>query len=154
MLDAVLDCPRPGSCDNPRVVTTDDNLLAALGAFLARESDMRLGLVFGSVASGLAKKDSDLDVAVLAHRPLDAGRKSDLIEELARIAGRPVDLIDLANAGVHIARSVLLDGKVVFAADAEVYPDQITRMLLDSADFLPYRTRILKERREAWLARY
>lgn len=43
-----------------------------------------------------------------------------------------------------------LTGRVLFQRDAATCPAQISRVLIDSADFRPYRNRLLRERREAW----
>lgn len=95
--------------------------------------------------------DSDLDIAVLGDGPLSVDRRMELIEELGRLSGRAVDLVDLATAGIVAARTAVLGGQVLFSRDSSVYPSQITRVLIDSADFLPYRERLLKERRDAWI---
>lgn len=118
---------------------------------LASQRGIRLGIVFGSMARGEATSDSDLDVAVLAEKPLQTSQRMRLIRELSLVAGRPVDLVDLRTAGVPVARSALLQGKVVFSRDSVSYPEQLSRLLIDSADFLPYRNRLLKQRREAWI---
>lgn len=128
-----------------------DNDSNEVASYLARQRDLRLGILFGSLASGRANSDSDLDIAVLGDRPLSAGRRIELIEALARLTGRAVDLVDLKTAGIVVARSAVLEGKVLFSRDSVVYPEQISRVLIDSADFLPYRDRMLRERRESWI---
>lgn len=127
------------------------NALAPIASFLAEQNDIRLGIVFGSLGAGREKPHSDLDIAVLAERPLSAERRMQLIEGLARATGRPVDLVDLKTAGVPITRTAVLGGRVVFRRDTAAYPSQVSRMLFDSADFLPYRERMLKQRRDAWI---
>ena len=42
-----------------------------------------------------------------------------------------------------------MGGHVVFSRNRADYPAQIVRLLIDSAEFSPYRDRLLKERREA-----
>jgi predicted nucleotidyltransferase len=133
------------------MTTSPDTTLAAIAAYLAAQDDLRLGIVFGSVARQRATARSDLDLAVLADRPLAAERRMALIGELARLTGRAVDLVDLATAGIPVARSALLTGRVLLQRDAATYPAQVSRILIDSADFLPYRNRLLRERREAWM---
>lgn len=128
-----------------------DNSLDKVASYLARQRDLRLGIVFGSLAEGRGNYDSDLDIAVLGQCALSAERRLELIEGLARIVGRSVDLVDLRTAGIPIARTALLEGKVVFSRDASIYPAQVSRVLVDSADFLPYRNRLLKQRRDAWI---
>lgn len=132
------------------MTTSPDTTLAAIAAYLAAQDDLRLGIVFGSVARQRATVRSDLDLAVLAERPLTAERRMELIGELARLTGRAVDLVDLATAGIPVARSALLTGRVLLQRDTATYPAQVSRILIDSADFLPYRNRLLRERREAW----
>lgn len=51
--------------------------------------------MFGSVARGNQRSDSDLDIAVAAKQVLTAVEKIDIIAALAEQTGRPVDLIDL-----------------------------------------------------------
>jgi predicted nucleotidyltransferase len=125
-------------------------ILEKITVFLAEQADIRLGIVFGSLAGGQARRESDLDIALLGNHQLDAARHIQLIEALSDLTGRPIDLVDLATAGVPVARSAVLHGKVIFSRDEAAYPEQLSRVLIDSADFLPYRYRLLKERRNAW----
>ena len=55
---------------------------------------LEVAFVFGSVAQGKARADSDLDIAVQAARPLRAPQKMALIGDLAQATGRLVDLIE------------------------------------------------------------
>lgn len=118
---------------------------------LLAQPDIQAAVVFGSMASGTAGPDSDLDIAILAERPLDATRRSELIEALAQTTGRPVDLVDLRTAGVMILRSVFRNGRRLICRDRRAYDQVLSRMLTDAEDFLPYRERILRQRRNAWI---
>lgn len=127
------------------------SVVEAIAAFFSEQRDIRLSILFGSFANGQPDRDSDIDIAVVAHQPLSVERRIELISTLAQLSGRAVDLVDLATAGVATARSVLLNGQVRTGRNDSAYPEQISRKLLDSADFLPCRERILKERRRAWI---
>jgi predicted nucleotidyltransferase len=73
--------------------------------------------LFGSVARGTARGDSDVDVAVLLERdppPTLAGSAVSLGGELERHLGYPVDLVVLNRASVDLVHRVLRDGLVVF----------------------------------------
>ena len=131
--------------------TSLDASLDRLAVLLAQQPDIVLAIAFGSLPAGGARPESDLDVAVLATRPLDKCRKMELICELARECGRPVDLVDLRTAGVSILRSVLLGGRSLLCRDHAAYAGLLSRMVTDSADFLPYRQRAMRERRNAWI---
>jgi predicted nucleotidyltransferase len=107
--------------------------------------------LFGSLAQGCERPGSDLDVAVLGERPLSATDKKQLIERLARVSGRPVDLIDLQATRGPIVGRVLQDEALLFCDDTVLYAELIKRWWFDQADWLPYRRRILKDRRERWM---
>ena len=63
--------------------------------------------LFGSVARGDDHPESDVDVAVLASRPLDAVLRWELQERLAVALGRDVDLVDLRAASAVLRVRVL-----------------------------------------------
>jgi uncharacterized protein len=111
---------------------------------------LELAVVFGSVAKGTARFDSDVDIAVRYAAPLDAEQKLALIRALGAASGRPVDLIDLRTAGPIVARQALTTGKRLFGTNAD-FSSQLCRTLIDYADFAPLIERTLRERREAWM---
>jgi len=112
-------------------------------------ASLELAVLFGSVARDEADTSSDLDVAVRYAKALDAEQKLTLIEALADVSGRPIDLIDLRVAGPIVAREALTSGKRIFGTD-EIWASQTARTLVDYADFAPLIERTLRERREAW----
>lgn len=112
--------------------------------------NIRQALVFGSVATGRARRDSDLDIAVEADHPLQAVEKTRLIESLALATGRPVDLVDLRTAGGPLLGQILAHGQRILGSDAD-YAELLRRHLFDVADFQPYVDRMLRERRQAWI---
>ena len=112
--------------------------------------EIRFAIVFGSIAKGMARETSDLDIAVSAGRRLTAAEKIALISELAVRLGRAVDLVDLCSVGEPLLGQILKHGIPVFGSKAE-YAALIRRHLFDTADFGPYRRRILDERRRAWI---
>ncbi len=119
---------------------------------LAEYPQVEFALLFGSLATGIANVESDIDLAILAHRPIDKSLKISLIESIVKETGRSVDLIDLQFAGQPLLGEILSKGKILLEND-EHYARLILKNLLDKADFLPYRNRILKQRREAWIGK-
>lgn len=73
-----------------------------------------------------------------------------LIRALGAATGRPIDLIDLRTAGPIVARQALTLGKRLFGTDTD-FASQLSRTLIDYADFAPLIERTLRERREAWM---
>jgi predicted nucleotidyltransferase len=71
----------------------------------------------GSFGTGDERPDSDLDVAVLAVRQIPLDERLRLAAELADLAGREVDLLDLMAAST-VARVRVIDrGECVFERD-------------------------------------
>lgn len=126
----------------------DNRILTALQSF----PQLELAIVFGSVAADAARPDSDLDIAIAARRPLSTEEKIAVIGALAEQTGRPVDLVDLRTTSEPLLGQIVRHGKRILGSDT-AYGDLINRHLLEQADFMPYRTRILEERRRAWIGK-
>ena len=118
--------------------------------YLQQRGDIKQAILFGSLAAGLERPDSDIDLAIEKKHPLSAKEKAELIGELAVITGRAVDLIDLKTAGEPILGQILKYGKRLFGSDAD-YAEVSLKHLYAQADFVPYIDRTLKERRQQWL---
>lgn len=131
---------------NHRMTTFDARLLDALSAF----PEIRLALLFGSRARGGARADSDVDLAVLADAPLAGERRAAIVEAVALATGCAVDLVDLYPAPEPVLGEALKGIRLV--GDAAVHAGLVTRHVMNAADFLPLRERILTERRAAWIA--
>lgn len=122
----------------------------ALKTLLARHPSIKLAILFGSQASGKARPDSDIDLAVLGDGALSADEKALLIGEIGQAFGRPVDLVDIHTAGEPLLGQVFKGERII--GSPELYAQRLSRHLLDAADFQPLQQRILKERREAWIS--
>jgi len=109
-------------------------------------------ILFGSLAIGAGRRDSDIDVAVDFGRSLTPPEKMNLIGQLAEKTGRAIDLVDLHTTGEPLLAKILRRGVQIVGSKIE-YANLIRKHLLDAADFLPYRTRILRERRRAWIGK-
>ena len=74
--------------------------------------------IYGSFADGSARKDSDVDIAILPERPIEVdwdhfGRVGDLVSRL----GREVDLVDLRRVPPLLRFEVFQSGVRVAARD-------------------------------------
>jgi uncharacterized protein len=72
---------------------------------------------FGSTASGDSHPGSDVDLAVLAPRPIAPGRLARAREEVAEIVRRDVDLVDIANVSTVLQAQIVSKGRVLKDAD-------------------------------------
>ena len=127
-------------------------VIEALQDALARHPELELAIVFGSVGVGAERADSDVDLAVQAAHPLDAGHKMALVGDFAAATGRAVDLVDLQTVGEPLLGQILTHGRRLRGSD-EAHGRLLSRHLVDAADFLPYAQRIVDERRRAWIGR-
>ena len=132
--------------DNPHLI--DVQLREVLGKFPA----LQLALVFGSVAVGKQRPESDLDIALMAEQPLTVEEKINIISALAEKIGRPVDLVDLKTVAEPLLGQIVRYGRRLLGSD-NAYGRLISRHLFEAADFMPYRNRILAERRVKWIGK-
>ena len=134
------------------MLTEDKNLTRAILAVFNTQPGIRLAILFGSLAAGRERADSDLDLAVDAGHRLTAGEKLALVTELAERTGRSVDLVDLHAVGEPLLGQILRHGNRLLGSET-CYADLIRKHLFDQADYLPYRNRILAERRRVWIGK-
>jgi predicted nucleotidyltransferase len=127
-------------------------LIETLQDTLARHPGLELAIVFGSVALGAERADSDVDLAVQGMHALDACQKLALVGDLSEATGRAVDLIDLRTVGEPLLGQILTHGRRLLGSD-EAYGRLLSRHLIDAADFLPCAQRIVDERRRAWIGK-
>lgn len=117
-----------------------EELRTSIAAVLARHPSIAVAYVFGSVARGQAREDSDLDVGVVFERGAahDEALLARLSTELAAATGvEPVDVIDLEAQGPIFAHGVLLDGFRVYVGSEARRVDFESETLARAFDFRP-----------------
>ena len=124
--------------------------LTVLSQWLSQNTEITLAIVFGSLAKNTLTKQSDIDLAILTRQPLTIYKKKYLIESLAGLLGRPVDLVDLQTAGEPLLGQILKYGKLI-KGENEQLTSLALKHLYANEDFMPYVNRALKERREKWI---
>ncbi len=72
--------------------------------------------LFGSLATGRARADSDVDLAVLCTPPLGNDRFA-LMDRVASLIGRELDVIDLATVAPAVAWEVVTTGRLLHERD-------------------------------------
>lgn len=141
----------PGRQDCDKLPQMDAATRQTLHDVLSTRPYVVAAWVFGSYAHGTIRKDSDLDVAVLADKPLDALRKMELVELLAQRFGRPVDIVDLAIHHGPIAHEAIGRGELVYCVDRAAYAERVRRMIYDQEDFVPVLREADRRAIEKWL---
>lgn len=96
----------------------DNSLLDDLVSTIRQHfGDTQAVYLFGSQASGAARPDSDLDLAILAPGPLDAEALFTLAGELAGIVKLQVDLVDLRAASTVMRSQIIANSRRIFCSD-------------------------------------
>lgn len=102
------------------------------------------------MASGKETTESDLDLAVEADTALTMEERIEITEALAIAVNRPIDLVDLRTTGQPLLDQIIKNG-VQVAGERHRWGDLVYRNIIENEDFVPYRKRILKGRRDAWM---
>ncbi|EAR23454.1 type VII toxin-antitoxin system MntA family adenylyltransferase antitoxin [Nitrococcus mobilis] len=77
-------------------------------------SGLRAVYLFGSQARADATRKSDIDIAILADRPLATVERYDLAQTLAAALNRDVDLLDLRTASTVMRMQVIGSGQCLY----------------------------------------
>ncbi len=92
-----------------------------------REAGAVYATVFGSVARGEARADSDIDVAVSFGKPMSSDLRMAMMAVVAAVSGRSADLIDLeAAGGLVLARA--LGGREIYCDDVATRQRMIAKV--------------------------
>ncbi len=100
------------------VATTPRAHVTELRAVLQAAPEVLVAYLFGSEATGAARPDSDVDVAVLMDDALPAARRLSLMADLREVVpSRRLDLLLLDGAPPAVAYRVLRDGILLLVRD-------------------------------------
>ncbi|MEH6356259.1 MAG: nucleotidyltransferase domain-containing protein [Marinobacter sp.] len=121
-----------------------------LRELLTHFPNIRVAALFGSMALGKERPDSDIDVAVQADKALVANERVTRTEAMALVFNRPVDLIDLRTAGQPLLDQIVSSG-VQVVGKKHRWGNLIYRNIMENEDFVPYQKRILEGRRHTWM---
>ena len=129
----------------------DQGVKTAILHVLEQFPEVQLAYLFGSAARGQLTSRSDIDVAVAAETRLPLETRLAMAVQLSKALHREVDLIDLQDVAGEILQQSLCQGINLLQKDAGLYARLIQRLWFDQADMMPYRRRILAERRRRFL---
>lgn len=123
-------------------------------SYLAGQDDIESAYIFGSFARGGARKDSDVDIAVLftaagADKMARFERRLELEMELEGLLKRPVQVVDLEAATPLLQHQVRKYGRLVLDRNKKRrvdYEVQARRKYLDMQKFLRVRQEAMLKR--------
>jgi predicted nucleotidyltransferase len=129
-----------------RTIELDSKTAAALAAFsrcLQSEPEVAAAWLFGSRASGRARSDSDVDVAILLATKNDAAarceRQAGLETQLSALADCPVRVLVLNSARPTLQHEVFSTGRLFHVRDHEARFEFEVRAGKTNADLAPMR---------------
>ena len=126
----------------------DISAISELGEVFRRYPSIRAVYLFGSAASGHARPDSDIDLAIIATDVSAKKAKLDILAELASRGYCNVDLVFIDDNDLVLAYEAVRQNKVIYAADdfdrGATYSN-IVRKYLDFAFFLRAQRRVYKQ---------
>jgi predicted nucleotidyltransferase len=120
-----------------------DELKREVTAYFADERslpDLAAVYIFGSVARGSARADSDVDVGILYRKTPSATFASqayDVAADLSERLGRTADVVVMNGAPVDLVKRVLRDGHIVVERDRSARIAFEVRARNDYFDLLP-----------------
>lgn len=106
----------------------------ALARFCLGKADVRLLVIFGSVALGRARADSDVDVGILGGALFE---QQALGAEIGGQLGREAHVVDLAAASDWLRFQVARDGVLIYQAEPDAWALFKARAMLDYWDLAP-----------------
>ena len=127
--EAHLKCPDYGEA------IMNQDIVSSVARVLDEFSQVKIGYIYGSAVNDRMTDASDVDIAV----------------RLSQALGREIDLIDLNAVSGEILRKSMCGGTKVLQKDTNLHARLVKRLWFDQADMMPYRRRILAERREHFL---
>ncbi len=129
----------------PSHMAMDDAIVAAVRARLPAT---RAVYRYGSAGGPFERDDSDVDIAILADKPLSFETRAALVVDLMRLVDRDVDLVDMGGIPVTLKIQIVASGARLYTADFPDVEDYETRVFSDYARLNEERRGILEDVRQ------
>lgn len=88
-----------------------------IAEFLQDQKEVSAAWLFGSMATGKAGKNSDVDIAILFEPNLSKYERFDLrlqlADELSRLTGREIDLVDMEASPLFLQHQIRKSGRLI-----------------------------------------
>lgn len=114
---------------------------------LQTQKGVLFGYLFGSMATGNTRKESDVDIAVYLSpetKPRFFDIRLDLLEKFTRAFRREADVIILNVAAPFVKYVILKEGKLIFERDQNARIDFEVKAINEYFDYKP----VLKQYRD------
>ncbi|MEW6095846.1 MAG: HepT-like ribonuclease domain-containing protein [bacterium] len=109
--------------------------LSTLKKYLEKEPQISLSFLFGSLAKGFIKEESDFDLAIYLQNPDEEER---IWFEITRIIKRELDLVYLNGAPASLVSNIFKTGIPLVIKDKSLYLELYLKKTLEAEDFFEW----------------
>ena len=95
-----------------------DDDIGRIKAFAGGRSEIAAVYLFGSHATGKARRGSDVDLAIVAAGVLEGMQRVRIETELCNLLRRDVEVIDFAKASPLLQHQILKYGRLIYEGDS------------------------------------
>lgn len=118
----------------------DQKILDQIKDYFSKKPEIAVAYLFGSFAKGEGREFSDIDFGVIfLKKPKGAFcfPEVSLAEELNKISGRKIDVLDLNLCNVDFAHRVISEGKLLYSRDEKIRVNFEEQVIRDYFDLKP-----------------
>lgn len=126
----------------------EENLKKQLIEIIQNKINPAFIILFGSFAKGTNRIDSDIDLAFFSKELLSSYERFLLASELAEIAGREVDLVDLKQIDTVFTMQIFSQGIPIYIQDENEFTRQKMRAYSMYATLSEQRAGVIKSIKE------
>lgn len=126
----------------------EENLKKQLIEIIQNKINPAFIILFGSFAKGTNRIDSDIDLAFFSKEQLSSYERFLLASELAEIAGREVDLVDLKQIDTVFTMQIFSQGIPIYIQDENEFTRQKMRAYSMYATLSEQRAGVIKSIKE------
>lgn len=126
----------------------EENLKKQLIKVIQNKINPAFIILFGSFAKGTNRIDSDIDLAFFSKEQLSSYERFLLASELAEIAGREVDLVDLKQIDTVFTMQIFSQGIPIYIQDENEFTRQKMRAYSMYATLSEQRAGVIKSIKE------
>jgi uncharacterized protein len=120
--------------------------LATLPNTLKKFPLIQAAYIFGSIASGKERKDSDLDLGIFPRSPEIRNQRLDILQELAKEGFSNVDLVFLDTDNIVLKYEAIRQNKLIYHTEDFDRGSTYSLIVRQYLDFLPF----LRTQRQAY----
>ena len=113
------------------------NSVQALGPILETFSEIQVGIVYASMATGRSTVHSDVDIAIYAGYPLQWEFRVAIAQTVEEQIMRSVDLVDMAIIHGPLLEQIFAHGILVLKRSSSAYASLLKRLWYDREDMAP-----------------